>query len=169
MEPITVSFRLNGKAVNLLTDPLLSVADLLREKLQLTGTKKGCEEGECGSCTILLNGAPVCSCILLSGQLEGTEVVTIEGLDDPVSEAVKSSFIAEGAVQCGFCTPGLIVSTVYLLRKNSRPAEDEIRKTIAGHICRCTGYVKVVRAIQKAAEKLGMEGKTRSSCDATSQ
>ena len=155
MEPITVSFRLNGKEVSLLTDPLLSVADLLREKLRMTGTKKGCEEGECGSCTVLLDGAPVCSCILLSGQLEGTDLVTIEGLVDPLSEAVKSAFITEGAVQCGFCTPGLVVSAVHLLRRTPCPSEEEIRVSISGNICRCTGYVKIVRAIQKASEELG--------------
>jgi carbon-monoxide dehydrogenase small subunit len=158
MEPLLISFRLNGKEVGIHADPCLPAIDLLREECRLSGVKKGCGEGECGSCTILLDGKAVCSCILLSGQLEGADIVTIEGLNDTLSEIVKNSFVDSGAVQCGFCTPGMIISVVSLLKGNHYPSEEEIKEALSGHLCRCTGYVKIIDAVKHAAETINRKG-----------
>ena len=126
----------------------------LRERLGLPGSKNACEQGECGSCSVLVDGTLVCACLVLAAQADGHEVVTVEGLGQygglhPVQEA----FVAAGAVQCGFCTPGLVVATVDLLRRSPQPSDDEIREALSGNLCRCTGYAKILDAVRLAAER----------------
>ncbi|MCC6749025.1 MAG: (2Fe-2S)-binding protein [Deltaproteobacteria bacterium] len=148
-----VSFTVNGVRHELRVEPTETLYDVLRERLRLTGTKGACLEGECGSCTVLLDGAPVTSCLVLAPQVDGRAVVTVEGLaTDDRLHPVQDSFIAAGAVQCGYCTPGLLVSAAALLERNPDPSADEIRRALEGNLCRCTGYVKIVEAVQKAGE-----------------
>ena len=124
----------------------------LRERLGFPGSKNACEQGECGSCSVLLDGRLVCSCLVLAAQAEGNEVVTVEGLaEDGRLHRVQEAFVAAGAVQCGFCTPGLVVATADLLEHNSDPTEDEIREALSGNLCRCTGYAKIFDAVRLAA------------------
>jgi carbon-monoxide dehydrogenase small subunit len=124
----------------------------LREKLGFPGAKNACEQGECGSCSVLLDGVLVCACLVLAAQADGHEVTTVEGLADGDSlHGVQQAFIAAGAVQCGFCTPGLVLATVDLLRRNSSPSDDEIREALSGNLCRCTGYAKIFDAVRMAA------------------
>ena len=124
----------------------------LRERLEFPGSKNACEQGECGSCSVLLDGRLVCSCLVLAAQAEGHEVVTVEGLaEDGRLHRVQEAFVAAGAVQCGFCTPGLVVATADLLEHNSDPTEDEIREALSGNLCRCTGYAKIFDAVRLAA------------------
>jgi carbon-monoxide dehydrogenase small subunit len=124
----------------------------LRERLGLPGSKNACEQGECGSCTVYLDGTPVCSCLVAAGQANGREVTTVEGLGTGEDlHAVQRAFLECGAVQCGFCTPGLVVSTHDLLRRNPRPSDPEIREALAGNLCRCTGYEKIMDAVRAAA------------------
>ena len=127
----------------------------LREQLGLPGSKNACEQGECGSCSVLLDGVLVCSCLVLAAQADGHEVVTVEGIaSDGSLHRVQEAFVAAGAVQCGFCTPGLIVATVDLLEHTPSPTDDEIREALSGNLCRCTGYQKVVEAVRVAADRL---------------
>ena len=127
----------------------------LRERLGLPGSKNACEQGECGSCSVYLDGELVCACLVLAGQAEGREVVTVEGIaDDGGLHEVQRAFVEAGGVQCGFCTPGLIVTAHDLLRRSPRPSEPEIREALAGNLCRCTGYQKIVEAVRLAAERL---------------
>jgi carbon-monoxide dehydrogenase small subunit len=124
----------------------------LRERMGLPGSKNACEQGECGSCTVYLDGLPVCSCLVAAGQAFGREVTTVEGLSrEGELHPVQQAFVASGAVQCGFCTPGLIVSTHDLLARNARPSDPEIREALAGNLCRCTGYEKIMDAVRLAA------------------
>ena len=124
----------------------------LREKLGYPGSKNACEQGECGSCSVLLDGTLVCACLVLAAQADGHEVTTVEGLaDGDELHAVQQAFVDAGAVQCGFCTPGLVVATVDLLRRNPQPSDDEIREALSGNLCRCTGYVKIFDAVRAAA------------------
>ncbi len=124
----------------------------LRERMGLPGSKNACEQGECGSCTVYLDGAPVCSCLVAAGQAQGREVTTVEGLaDEGGLHPVQQAFLECGAVQCGFCTPGLIVSTHDLLERNPSPSDPEIREALAGNLCRCTGYEKIMDAVRTAA------------------
>jgi carbon-monoxide dehydrogenase small subunit len=127
----------------------------LRERLELPGSKNACEQGECGSCSVYLDGTLVCSCLVLAGQAEGREVVTVEGIanGDGLSP-VQRAFVEAGAVQCGFCTPGLIVASDDLLRRNPRPTDPEIREALAGNLCRCTGYEKILDAVRLASERM---------------
>jgi aerobic carbon-monoxide dehydrogenase small subunit len=126
----------------------------LRERLGLPGSKNACEQGECGSCTVYLDGTPVCSCLVAAGQADGREVTTVEGLGAGEDlHPVQQAFVERGAVQCGFCTPGLIVSTHDLLQRNPRPSDPEIREALAGNLCRCTGYEKIMDAVRTAAER----------------
>jgi len=142
----------NGKSVEVKVDPTWTLLYVLREELKLTGTKKGCEKGDCGACTVLLQGTPVNSCLVLALQAEGKEIETIEGLGQADDlHPLQKSFIANGAVQCGFCTPGMLLSAAALLKKNPSPTEKEIRTAISGNLCRCTGYQKIVKAIQDVA------------------
>jgi len=131
-----------------------SLLYVLRERMGLPGSKNACEQGECGSCSVYLDGTLVCSCLVLAGQAEGAEVVTVEGLNGPDEEVhpIQEAFLRAGAVQCGFCTPGLIVATHDLLARNPAPSEPEIREALAGNLCRCTGYEKIVDAVRSAAE-----------------
>ena len=142
----------NGKPVEVKVDPTWTLLYVLREELKLTGTKKGCEKGDCGACTVLLQGKPVNSCLVLALQAEGREIETIEGLGEADNlHPLQKSFIVNGAVQCGFCTAGMLLSAAALLRKNPDPTEKEIRTAISGNLCRCTGYQKIVKAIQDVA------------------
>ena len=131
-----------------------SLLYVLRERMGLPGSKNACEQGECGSCSVYLDGTLVCSCLVLAGQAEGAEVVTVEGLNGPDEEVnpIQEAYLRAGAVQCGFCTPGLIVATHDLLARNPAPSEPEIREALAGNLCRCTGYEKIVDAVRSAAE-----------------
>ncbi len=136
------------------------LADFLREDLELTGTHVGCEHGACGACTVLLNGETVQSCLVLAAQADGGEIQTVEGLADGSKfHPVQEAFWENHALQCGFCTPGMLLSSLALLKENPHPTEEEIRLGIAGHICRCTGYVNIVKAIQAAAEKVAETSK----------
>ena len=132
-----------------------SLLYVLRERLGLPGSKNACEQGECGSCTVYLDGELVCSCLVLAGQAEGREVVTVEGLaGEGELHEVQRAFVEAGAVQCGFCTPGLIVATHDLLARKPQPTDPEIREALAGNLCRCTGYEKILDAVRLAAERL---------------
>jgi aerobic carbon-monoxide dehydrogenase small subunit len=126
----------------------------LREKLGLPGSKNACEQGECGSCSVLFDGRLVCSCLVLAAQADGHEVTTVEGLAaGDVLHPVQQAFAETGAVQCGFCTPGLVIAAVDLLRRNPSPSDDEIREALSGNLCRCTGYAKIIHAVRLAAER----------------
>ena len=129
---------------------------MLREKLGLLGTKIGCGEGECGACTVLMNGKTVTSCLVLAVQAEGADIVTIEGLEktDGTLHPVQEAFVEAGAVQCGYCTPGMVMSTIALLEKHPDPSEDQIREGLTGNLCRCTGYQKIFEAVQIASKKM---------------
>jgi len=134
-------------------EPSLLLIDMLRNRLGLTGTKMGCGEGECGACTVLLDGKTVNSCLILARQVEGHEVLTVEGLGTyDKLHPLQDAFIAEGAVQCGFCTPGMLLSAKSLLDENPQPTRNQIAKHISGNLCRCTGYVKIINAIEKVAK-----------------
>lgn len=143
----------NGDVYAVQVEPRRTLLDVLREDLGLTGTKKGCDHGDCGACTVLLDGEPVNSCLVLAVEAAGHKITTIEGLAaagrlHPIQEA----FIAQGAVQCGYCTPGMVLTAKALLDKNPHPTEEEIREAISGNLCRCTGYAKIVKAIQAASQ-----------------
>jgi carbon-monoxide dehydrogenase small subunit len=154
---VRLSCRINGESREV--DGLWegeSLLYVLRERFGLPGSKNACEQGECGSCSVYLDGMLVCSCLVLAGQAEGSEVVTVEGIAEgerlhPVQEA----FVEAGGVQCGFCTPGLIVATHDLLARNPRPSDPEIREALAGNLCRCTGYEKILDAVRLAAQRMG--------------
>lgn len=156
MSTVKISFKLNGRDMSVEVLPNTLLVDLLRDILGLKGTKVGCREGECGVCAVLLDGEAVNSCILPAAKVGGKSVVTIEGLvkEDGQLHPIQQAFISEGAVQCGFCTPGMIMNAKALLDKNPEPSDGEIRQGISGVLCRCTGYQKIVQAI-KAASKAG--------------
>ncbi|OGO80131.1 MAG: (2Fe-2S)-binding protein [Clostridiales bacterium GWC2_40_7] len=144
-----INTTVNGIPRELMVSPTMRLIDLIRDVLGLTGTKEGCGEGECGACTVLLDGKPVDSCLVLAGQVQGREVITIEGISNGEEmHPLQKAFIEEGAVQCGYCTPGMILSAKALLDNNPNPSEEEIRRGISGNLCRCTGYKKIVKAIQ---------------------
>ena len=132
-----------------------SLLYVLRERLGLPGSKNACEQGECGSCTVYLDGVPVCACLVAAGQAAGREVLTVEGLAGPAEELhpVQQAFIEAGAVQCGFCTPGLLIAAHDLLRAGRRPTDAEVREALAGNLCRCTGYEKILEAVRLAADR----------------
>jgi aerobic carbon-monoxide dehydrogenase small subunit len=147
---------INGEARELAVEPYRSLLDALRMEAGLTGTKKGCDVGDCGACTVILDGKPVNSCLVLAVEVENSEIVTIEGIAPAPDRLhpLQESFMQYGGSQCGFCTPGIILMAKALLDENPEPSEDEIRFGIAGNICRCTGYTKIVEAIQAAARQL---------------
>lgn len=148
-----VSLNINGKDYCEVVDGEMRLLDLLRDRLGLIGTKEGCGEGECGACTIIMDGETVNSCLVMAFQAEGSQITTIEGLEkNGVLHPVQRAFIEEGAVQCGFCIPGMIMSAVNLLDKNPNPSRAEIREGISGNLCRCTGYNKAIEAVEKAAK-----------------
>lgn len=151
---LKINTLINGVSVQKECDPYKRLLDFLRDDMKLTSVKEGCGEGECGSCTVLLDQEAVTSCTVLTGQINGREVVTVEGLDRMGElEPLMDSFIESGAVQCGYCTPGMILSAKALLMKNPNPDEEEIKRAIEGNLCRCTGFKKIVEAVKKAAEK----------------
>jgi len=151
---MNISFTLNGKPERCDVPPHITLLDLLRDVLGLTGTKRGCEAGECGACTVLLDGRAVNSCLVLAPQVDGREVLTVEGLAPPGKlSRLQQSFIDHGAVQCGFCTPGMLMSAKDLLDHAPAPSRADIRGAIAGNLCRCTGYQQIVEAIENAARK----------------
>ena len=154
-----INFILNGKKVNIEADPEIRLLDLLRNEFGLKGTKEGCGEGECGACTIILDGKAVNSCLIFAGQINGSKIDTIEGLSKENGEIhpIQSAFIEVGAVQCGFCTPGMVMSAKALLDEIPNPSDSEIRNSIAGNLCRCTGYKKIEEAIKLAAAGIGGE------------
>jgi aerobic carbon-monoxide dehydrogenase small subunit len=150
---VRIELVLNGEPREADVWPGASLLFALREHLGLPGSKNACEQGECGSCSVLLDGALVCSCLVLAAQAEGHEVQTIEGLaEDGELHAVQEAFVRAGAVQCGFCTPGLVVAAADLLAHNPSPTDDEIREALSGNLCRCTGYAKILEAVRVAAE-----------------
>jgi carbon-monoxide dehydrogenase small subunit len=151
---IDLRMTVNGREVARRVPAGMTLATFLRDVLGLTGTKIGCEEGECGACTVLLDGEPFTSCILLAAQADGRHVTTIEGLSaDGALDAVQEAFVAAGAVQCGFCTPGMVMAVRALLNRNPSPTAEEVREAISGNLCRCTGYTKIVGAVAEAAAK----------------
>ena len=154
---LKVSFMVNGARRTVETDPGRTLLEVLREDLRLTGTKAGCQAGECGACTVLLDGEPVTSCLVPIGAVEGCSIETVEGLGRAGSSlhVIQQALVEEGAVQCGFCTPGIAVSSVALLRENPHPNELEIREALAGNLCRCTGYSRVGRAVERVAREEG--------------
>ena len=159
MKKITVNFTLNGQPVSVETTPHRRLLDLLREDLRLTGTKEGCAVGECGACTVILDGKAVTSCLVLAASVEGSSVVTIEGVGengrlDPIQEAI----LRNHALQCGFCTPGFVMSAKALLEENPDATVEEIRRAISGNLCRCTGYEQLTVAIYEAAQELKAAG-----------
>lgn len=156
---VTVKFKVNGATVCVNTPPDRSLLDVLREDLKLTGTKGGCRTGECGACTVILDGKPVNSCMVFAAQMEGRKVLTIEGLSkDGELHPIQQAFVEKGAVQCGFCIPGMIMSSKALLDSNPDPSEMEIKKALSGNLCRCTGYQKIFNAVKKAAQILRTPG-----------
>ena len=149
-----VAFVVNGEGHEVDVWAGESLLTTLRDRLGLPGSKNACEQGECGSCSVLLDGTLVCACLVLSAQADGHEVLTVEGLaEDGRLHPVQEAFAETGAVQCGFCTPGLVVAAAELLRRNPDPAEDEIREALSGNLCRCTGYQKILDAVHQAAER----------------
>lgn len=150
-----INFILNGKKVTTDTEPCIRLIDLLRDKFNLTGTKEGCGVGECGACTVLMNGRAVNSCLVLAAQADGTEIITIEGVGNSNAlHPLQKNFLNHGAIQCGFCTPGMILSSLALLNQNPSPTEEEIKEAIAGNLCRCTGYKQIIDAVKETAKEL---------------
>ncbi|MEI7449567.1 MAG: (2Fe-2S)-binding protein [Desulfomonile sp.] len=150
-----INLIVNDQPVEAAVEPNRTLLQLLREDLGLTGTKHGCGLGDCGACTIIMDGQPVNSCLVLAVQANGREVLTIEGLaDNGKLHPIQQAFVDNGAIQCGFCTPGMILSAKALLDENPRPTENEIRTAISGNLCRCTGYQKIVEAVQEAAKSI---------------
>jgi carbon-monoxide dehydrogenase small subunit len=148
-----INCTVNGEAVTLSAYPMARLLDVLREELRLTGTKEGCGEGECGACSVLMDGALVNSCLIPVLQAEGAEIKTIEGVAGGEQlHAVQEAFIACGGAQCGICTPGMVIAAVNLLERTPRPTTDEIRNGLAGNLCRCTGYVKIFEAVVRACQ-----------------
>ena len=149
------TLKVNGEVLETEAEPYESLLDVLRERLRLTGTKKGCNEAECGSCTVMLDGRPVVSCLVLIGDARDKEIVTIESLSqDGEPHPIQLQMVNRGGIQCGYCTPGIIMSAYALLLENHSPTEEEIKLAISGNICRCTGYNKIVEAVQAAAAEM---------------
>lgn len=147
-------FTLNGHQVSVSAPPALTLLEVLREKLEVTGPKEDCAKGECGACTVLMNGKPVLSCLVLVSQAQGADIVTSEGfMKEGLPDYVQKAFIDNGAVQCGHCIPGFIVSTEALLSRNPNPSVSEIKTSLSGNLCRCTGYASIIRAVEDAARK----------------
>jgi len=153
-----IEFELNGEKVVADVPPYMSLTDMLREELGVQSVKKGCEHGECGACTILVNGLPMASCIILAPQVQGKHVTTLEGLENKALMIdLRKAFIENGAIQCGFCTPGMLISSYAVLRDNRQPSPEEVKMGIEGNICRCTGFTKIIEAVLDAAERIAVE------------
>ena len=159
MEQITIRFNLNGRDVSVQADPNKRLVDFLREDMGMLSVKEGCGEGECGACTVIYNGEAVTSCLMLAGQVEGGSVITLEGVGKENGELdeIQQAFVEAGAVQCGYCTPGMVLTTIALLKVNPSPTEDEIRVALSGNLCRCTGYEKIVEAVKLSAARMREE------------
>ncbi len=155
MNSLEIHLTVNGRQYSVEVDPAKRLLDLLREDLHLTGVKEGCGIGECGACTVILDGKTVNSCLVLAGQAEGSEIITIEGVrgKEGTLHLLQEAFIEAGAVQCGFCTPGMILSAYALLESKSKPSVEEIKEAVSGNLCRCTGYKQIIQAVNIAAEK----------------
>ena len=167
MNKLIIELTINGKKRKVETTSSTRLLDLLRDDLHLTGTKEGCGKGECGACTVIMNGELVASCLILAPQADGAVITTIEGVgDDTCLDPVQEAFIETGAVQCGFCTPGMILVAKKLLKENPHPDEEEIKRGISGNLCRCTGYQKIFDAIKLAANRLSKKGCGRGEKDA---
>ena len=152
MEKLVVHYTINGRRYEAYIGPNFTLLEVVRDELRLTGAKEGCGTGDCGACSMIVNGKLVTSCLMLAPQAEGAEILTIEGLaQDGQLHPVQQAFIEQGAVQCGFCIPGMILAGKVLLDENPRPSQQEIREAIAGNLCRCTGYTRIVEAIAAAA------------------
>lgn len=150
-----IRFTLNHNNVEAVIEPDLRLIDLLREKFNLTGTKEGCSIGECGACTVIMNGKAVNSCLVLAGQCDGAEILTLEGIEkNGMLHPLQENFMKYGAIQCGFCTPGMIMSAYALLLENPEPTEEEIKDAISGNLCRCTGYKQIIEAVEKSLKEL---------------
>lgn len=148
---VEIGLKVNGKGYTLEIEEDMRLLDLLREKLGLLGVKEGCSEGECGACTVIMDGQVVNSCLVMAFQAEGSSILTIEGLEkEGEIHPIQQAFLDVGAVQCGYCTPGMILSAKALLDRNPNPTEEEIREGISGNLCRCTGYNKIIQAVEKA-------------------
>ena len=156
----TITVTVNGALERIDVPANMTLLQMLRDKLALTGTKNGCEAGECGACTVLLDGEPTNSCMMLAVEADGREIMTVEGLaPEGQLSPIQQAFVDHNAVQCGFCTPGMLVSTYGLLRRNPNPTEEEIKQALVGNLCRCTGYVRIIQAVQAAAAQFaGTEG-----------
>ena len=154
MKKIIVSAQINGEPVESLASPRRTLLEWLRDDLQLTGSKEGCGNGNCGACTVLLEGKPVLSCLVMAFEAEGQKITTVEGIATSPNRlsALQSAFVSEGGLQCGFCTPGFVVAATALLEKIPKPSEADIRLHLANNLCRCTGYDKIIKAVEKAAE-----------------
>ena len=162
MTKMMISATINGDATQFLCDPGASLLDALRDELGLTGSKEGCGSGDCGACTVVLDGQMVCSCLVFAAEAEGHKIATIEGVAEGSElHPVQRKFLEKGALQCGFCTPGFIVASKALLDHNPDPSEHEVRYWLAGNLCRCTGYDKIVRAVLDAAAELRQETTTQ--------
>lgn len=154
MKKVEIEFTINGKKRRLSIKPNDLLINIIRNDLYLTGSKYGCGIGECGTCTVLLNGEPILSCLALAVTVDGKEITTIEGLaKEDTLHPMQRAFLENGAVQCGFCTPGMILTAIALLKENTNPTEDEIKDYMRGNICRCTGYIQIVKAIKFCAEE----------------
>lgn len=155
MEKVKIKFKVNNKEYSLEVFPNKRLLDILREDLGLTGTKEGCGVGECGACTVLMDGEAVNSCLVLAPQADGREILTVEGLGDGENlHPLQKAFIENFSFQCGFCTPGMLMASLSLILKNPHPTEEDIRKGLSGVLCRCTGYLPIIEAVKKAAEEL---------------
>lgn len=151
-----IRLHVNGISYEVMISPRDLLVDVLRKQLGFTGTKKGCGHGDCGTCTVLVNEKPILSCLTLAIACQGKEITTIEGLDqDGVLHPVQQSFVIHGAIQCGFCTPGMVLSAKALLDQNSTPTEEQIRRGLSGNLCRCTGYAKIIEAVEALAKRQG--------------
>lgn len=147
-----LTFTVNGKEKTLDVEPTKRLLDIIRDDLDLKGTKEGCGEGECGTCSVIMNGTVVCSCLVPAVKIDGADITTIEGLGSKEKpHPLQTAFMEEGAVQCGFCTPGMIMAAEDLLRHEPNPSRDDIHRALSGNLCRCTGYEKIFRAVEKAA------------------
>ena len=149
-----IKFTVNAKEYNINVDDSFRLIDILRDHIGLSGTKEGCGVGECGACTVIVNGEAICSCLVLAGQLEGAIIETIENLEkNKTLSKLQKLFLEHGAIQCGFCTPGMLMSAKALLDKNPKPTEAEIKEALEGNLCRCTGYIPIINAVKAASEK----------------
>lgn len=156
MERITIGFKLNGTDVSVTADPNKRLVDFLREDMAMTSVKEGCGEGECGACTIIFNGKAVTSCLMLAGQADGATIITLEGVSkDGELNYIQKAFVDAGAVQCGYCTPGMVLSAKALLDKKPNATNEEIQRAMSGNLCRCTGYTKIVKAVEMARDTKG--------------